>query len=225
MPVESSALQHPVVVSPPSPAPPAISIVGPAIEASYPFGTVVNFSASFSDDGGTHTAVWSFEGQSVAGTVDESTGAVTGTWNFSTPGYHFVTLTIMDQSGNSVSVTTVVVVFDRGDGFIDADGRFNSPAGALVANPQAAGRVDFACSIRYRRDDLVPTGSTSFKFNAGNMDFAASSCDWFMVGDGRAMYRGTGTINGAGSYRFLVSGVDGGDFSPWSWKIRLRSRT
>ena len=216
-------VQDQQVTPPPSPDPPAISIVGPAIESSYPFGTTVNFSGSFSDDGGTHTAVWTIDGQTVAGVVNESTGTVTGAWSPIMPGYFYVSLTITDQAGNSVTASTVVVIFDRGDGFMNGQGRFNSPAGALVANPQATGRVDFTFDTRYRKDDLVPTGTTSFSFNAGNMNFASSGQGWFVVGPARGMYRGTGTINGAGAYKFLLSGVDGDDIGAGVVdKVRLK---
>ena len=207
------ALKQPVVVTPSSPAVPAISIAGPAFESSYPCGTSVSFGAAFTDDGGTHTAVWTIDGNTIAGTVDESTGTVTGNWTFTMPGYFFVTLTITDQAGNSVTVTTVVVIFDRGDGFVNGHGKIDSPAGALVADPQAAGRMDFVFDARYRKNDLIPTGSTSFKFTAGNLDFESVSCDWFVVGPARGAYRGTGTINGAGNYSFLLSVVDGDDIA------------
>jgi flagellar hook capping protein FlgD len=159
----------------------------------------------------------------INGTVDEQAGTVGGVWTPSMPGYYIVTLTITDQSGNSVSVTTAVVVFDRGDGFMNGNGKFDSPAGAWVADPQASGRVDFTFDTRYRKDDLIPTGSTSFQFKTSGMDFESTSADWFIVGFARGMYRGTGTINGIGSYRFLLSGVDGDDLSPVAVdKIRLK---
>jgi flagellar hook capping protein FlgD/PKD domain-containing protein len=205
---------------------PVGGLIGPAFETSYPFGTTINLSGSFSDNGGTHTATWSFgNGETLAGVVDESTGTVTGSWQPTTPGYYFVTLTITDQAGNSVSLTTVVVVFDRGDGFLNGKGKFNSPAGAFVANPSLSGRVDFDFDTRYRQNDLAPSGTSSFKFAMNGMDFESASVDqdWFMVGFARGMYRGNGTINGTGNYKFLVSGLDGDDLTPIAVdKIRLK---
>jgi flagellar hook capping protein FlgD len=205
------------------PQAPVASSIGPAFETSYPFGSTINLSGSFSDNGGTHTVTWTIDGNVIPGTVDESNGTVGGVWTPSVPGYYIVTLTITDQYGNSVSATTAVVVFDRGDGFINGNGRFNSPAGAFVANPQLNGRVDFLFDTRYRKDDMVPTGSTSFQFKMNNMDFESTSQDWFMVGFARGMYRGNGTINGTGNYRYLLSVVDGDDLTPVAVdKIRLK---
>ena len=215
-------LKSPVFVLPDNQAPAALSI-GPAFETSYPFGSTINFSAAYSDNGGTHTATWTIDGNVIAGTVNEANGTVSGVWTPSMPGYYIVTLTITDQAGNSVSATTVVVVFDRGDGFVNGNGKFNSPAGSWVADPQASGRVDFTFDTRYRKDDLIPTGTTSFQFKTNNMDFESTNADWFMVGFARGMYRGTGTINGMGNYKFLLSVVDGDDLSPVVVdKVRLK---
>jgi len=211
------------LLGPPDTQAPLATSVGPAFETSYPFGSTINFSGSFSDNGGTHTATWTVDGNVIPGAVNDSAGTVSGVWTPSMPGYYIVTLTITDAAGNSVSVTTAVVVFDRGDGFINGNGRFNSPAGAFVANPQLNGRVDFLFDSRYRKDDMVPTGSTSIQFKTNNMDFESTSQDWFMVGYARGMYRGSGTINGIGNYKFLLSVVDGDDLTPVAVdKIRLK---
>src|SRR5262245_25936585 len=147
-------VKTPGFTMPPDTQAPAATSVGPAFETSYPFGSTINLSGSFTDNGGTHTATWTIDGNVIAGPVDEANGTVSGIWTPSMPGYYIVTLTITDQAGNSVSATTAVVVFDRGDGFINGNGKFTSPAGAFVANPQLSGRVDFTFDTRYRKDDL-----------------------------------------------------------------------
>ena len=202
------------LLGPPDTQAPLATSIGPAFETSYPFGSTINLSGSFSDNGGTHTATWTIDGNVIPGAVNDSAGTVSGVWTPTMPGYYIVTLTITDAAGNSVSLTTVVVVFDRGDGFINGNGRFNSPAGAFVADPSLSGRTDFLFDTRYRKDDLIPTGSTSIQFKMNNMDFESTNADWFMVGFARGMYRGNGTINGTGNYKFLLSVVDGDDYSP-----------
>jgi hypothetical protein len=213
------------LLGPPDTQAPMATSVGPAFETSYPFGSTINFSGSFSDNGGTHTATWTIDGNVIPGAVNDSAGTVSGVWTPTVPGYYIVTLTITDAAGNSVSLTTVVVVFDRGDGFLNGRGKFNSPAGAFVANPSLSGRVDFDFDTRYRQNDMAPSGTSSFKFAMNGMDFESTSVDqdWFMVGFARGMYRGNGTINGTGNYKFLVSGVDGDDLTPVAVdKIRLK---
>jgi PKD repeat protein len=197
---------------------PVVTITGPASGSSFPVDTPVDFAGTFTDEAGdTHVAQWTFNSITAAGAVAEPSGTVSGAWTFTAPGIYYVTLTVTDHAGHSVAATTVngldamIVVFDRGYGFVDGRGKLDSPAGAFAANPQLTGRMDFDFDARYRKDDLVPTGSTSFKFSAGNLDFQSTAYDWFDVNGVRGLYRGTGTINGAGSYAFLVSAVDGDD--------------
>jgi len=52
-------------------------------------------------------------------------------------------------------------------------------------------------------------GQTQFQFKVGNLNFHSSSYDWLVVAGAKAMFKGTGTINGAGNYGFMVSAVDG----------------
>ena len=46
-------------------------------------------------------------------------------------------------------------------------------------------------------------------FGAGDFAFAAAAYDWLVVDGPRATLAGSGTVNGTGSYDFLVSLVDG----------------
>ena len=212
-------LKQPAVVVPGDETAPAVAITAPASGASFPVDTPVSFSGSFTDESGaTHTAQWTFETISAQGVVTEAGGTVSGAWTFGLPGIYHVRLAVTDQAGNVGAASTVggadayIVIFDRGDGFVDGNGRFQSPAGALVSDPQAGGRVDFTFDARYRKDDVVPTGSTQFKFTAGSFEFQSTGVyDWFVCFGARALYRGTGTVNGAAGYAFLISAVDGDD--------------
>ena len=44
---------------------------------------------------------------------------------------------------------------------------------------------------------------------ATGLDFRSTSYDWLLILDSRAVYHGTGTLNGAGSYGFTMSMTDG----------------
>jgi hypothetical protein len=46
-------------------------------------------------------------------------------------------------------------------------------------------------------------------FKVADLDFASTSFDWLVVAGSKAMFKGTGTMNGAGQYRFMVSAIDG----------------
>ncbi len=206
----------PGLIVPPDTQFPVVTINGPASEASFPTDSVVRFIGSFTDNAGdTHTAQWTFNAITVPGLVTESRDSVSGAYSFSTPGIYYVTLTVTDAAGNAASASTVngqpavIVIYDRGYGFIDGSGKYNSPAGAYTAKPSISGRMDFTFDTRYRKEDAFPSGTTSFKMNAANLDFEGASCDWFNCSAGRGLYKGTGTLNGAAGYKFLVSVVDG----------------
>jgi len=56
----------------------------------------------------------------------------------------------------------------------------------------------------------VPDGTTGFQFLNGNLHFQSTSYEWLVVSGGKkAQYKGTGTINGSGNFRFMVTVVDG----------------
>ncbi len=55
----------------------------------------------------------------------------------------------------------------------------------------------------------LPTGNTEFQFKAGNLNFHSDSYEWLVVAGHKAMYKGVGTINGAGNYGFMLSAIDG----------------
>ena len=55
----------------------------------------------------------------------------------------------------------------------------------------------------------MPTGETEFQFRAGNLNFKSTSYEWLTVAGARAQYKGQGTINGSGNYRFMLSAIDG----------------
>ena len=71
----------PVVIEPSSQAP-VVTITGPVSGITVPIDTPVQFTGTFTDDAGTHTALWRFDADSVAGTVVESGGTVSATWSF-----------------------------------------------------------------------------------------------------------------------------------------------
>jgi PKD repeat protein len=180
-----------------------------------PVGAAVVTSAPFSDQGtlDTHTAVWDWgDGTTSAGTVNEAGGAglAAGSHAYSDAGVYTVTLTVTDKDGASTqSIFQYVVVYDTEAGYVTGGGWIDSPAGAYALDPTASGRAQFGFISRYKKGANVPTGNTEFQFRAGNLNFSASNYDWLVVGGHKAKYKGTGTINGEGSYGFMLSVVDG----------------
>jgi hypothetical protein len=124
-------------------------------------------------------------------------------------------LTVSSTSGQTATtdqidgMSAMIVVYDPNGSFVTGGGWIQSPAGAYVANPTMAGKANFGFVSKYQKGANVPTGNTEFQFKTGDLNFHSTSYDWLVVAGAKAMYKGTGKINGAGSYGFLISAIDG----------------
>jgi hypothetical protein len=207
-------------------APAVGSITAP--QAPVQINTAVSASASFTDPGilDTHTALWNWgDGSTSAGTVTESngSGSVTGSHTYSTDGVYTVSLTVTDNDGAAgTSVFQYVVAYNPSAGFVTGGGWITSPAGAVVANPALTGKANFGFNAKYKSGATVPTGQTLFQFPAGNLSFQSTSYDWLVITTNQAQYQGSGTINGAGNYGFLVTALDnGGGSTPDDFRLQI----
>jgi hypothetical protein len=115
----------------------------------------------------------------------------------------------MIKSMGKASVQQYIVVYDPNAGFVTGGGWINSPPGAYYANPALTGKANFGFVSKYEKGANVPTGDTEFDFNVANINFHSTSYDWLVVsGTAKAQYKGTGTINGAGNYGFMLTAID-----------------
>jgi hypothetical protein len=62
---------------------------------------------------------------------------------------------------------------------------------------------------KYQKGQQKPDGNTELQFQAAGMNFKSQSYEWLDVAGTRAQYKGVGTIDGAGSYGFLLTAIDG----------------
>jgi hypothetical protein len=140
-------------------------------------------------------------------------------------GIYTATLTVTDNNGVSGTDTAMVVVYDPSAGFVTGGGWINSPAGAYAANPSLTGKATFGFVSRYQKGAEVPTGQTEFQFQIANLNFHSDSYDWMVVAGAKAQYKGTGTINGVGAYRFMLTAIDGdllaGGKGPDKFRMRI----
>jgi uncharacterized repeat protein (TIGR01451 family) len=208
-----ASCQQQVTVTNPAPA---VTITGPPTGSVYAVNTPVNFTGTFTDNaGGTHTATWSFDTITQTGAVNEMTGAVSAAYTFTTAGVYQVTLTVNDGCGGTGTADTIdglsalVVIYDPSAGWVTGGGWINSPAGAYVPNPSLAGKANFGFVSKYQNGASVPTGNTEFHFKAGDLKFKSTSYEWMVIAGHKAQYKGFGTINGSGNYRFILTAIDG----------------
>jgi hypothetical protein len=126
-----------------------------------------------------------------------------------------VKLIVNDGCGGSGETTTVsgvdalVVIYDPSAGFVTGGGWFNSPIGAYAYDPLLMGKANFGFVSKYRKGATTPTGETEFNFKVANLNFHSTNYDWLVISGARAQYKGTGVINGTGSYGFMLTAVDG----------------
>ncbi len=105
-------------------------------------------------------------------------------------------------------------------GFVSGGGWIDSPAGAYVAEPTLAGRANFGFISKYKKGASVPDGQTEFLFQTADLDFHSNGYDWLKVNQGgtNAQYKGSGTINGEGDYKFMLWA---GDNDPDTFRIKI----
>ncbi|HET7499079.1 MAG TPA: HYR domain-containing protein [Candidatus Eisenbacteria bacterium] len=197
-------------------ATPVAEITAPSSGLVVPVNTPVSLTGTFTDDAGDlHTASWTCDALACPASVNEDSRTASGSMTFATAGVYRIKLVVTDQCGGSSTAVTVggldamVVVYDPSAGFVTGGGWIQSPAGSYVPDPSLAGKANFGFVSKYKKGTTVPTGETEFQFKAGNVDFHSSSYDWLVISGARAQFKGTGTINGAGTFGFLLSAVDG----------------
>jgi len=125
-----------------------------------------------------------------------------------------------DAAGNTgLEECIFLVVYDATAGFVTGGGWIMSPEGAYTADPLLTGKANFGFIARYKKGANVPIGNTEFQFNAGDLNFHSSSYDWLVVtGSNFARFKGTGTINGSGEYKFMLWAGDG---EPDTFRIKI----
>ena len=133
-------------------------------------------------------------------------GTVTGAHSYAEAGIYTIALTVTDNNGESDTTTyQYVVVYDPSGGFVTGGGWFESPPEAYTADPTLTGRANFGFVSKYKKGATLPTGTTEFQFKVANLTFHSDSYEWLVVtGSNYAKFKGVGTINGDGFYKFQI---------------------
>ena len=107
------------------------------------------------------------------------------------------------------------IVFDPYGAYLTGAGKIASPGGALSGNPAVAGIGEFGFEFKYRKGSSVPLGSTEFTLKSSQpqsqirFTFDSTSYDSVLISGANAQFSGSGKINGAGDYSFVVIMKDG----------------
>jgi probable HAF family extracellular repeat protein len=178
--------------------------------------TTVVASTSFFDPGtlDVHTMLIAWgDGSTTSTDIPSGTSmpaTVSGSHAYTAAGVYTVTLTVTDGTGETgQSIYQYVVVYDPGAGFVTGGGWIESPAGAYAAAPALVGKAAFGFVSKYRKGTSTPDGQTQFQFHAAAMSFHSTVYEWLVIAGPKAQFKGSGTINGAGDYGFLLTVTDG----------------
>lgn len=114
----------------------------------------------------------------------------------------------------------MLVVYDPEGGFVTGGGWIWSEPGACKTDDTLAGKATFGFVSKYKKGANIPTGQTEFQFKAADLNFHSTSYDWLVVNQAgtRAQFKGWGTINGAGDYRFMLWAGEG---EPDTFRIKI----
>ena len=172
-------------------------------------GTPTELIATFT--GPTETTATINWGDGTTVTASSSNGTVTGSHTYAEVGVYTVVVTLATtctcDSSDPVEFQ-YAVVYDPSAGFVTGGGWIDSPAGASTQYPDAVGKASFGFVSKYKKGQSTPTGNTEFQFKAGDLNFHSDTYDWLVIAGAKAKYKGTGTINGAGNFGFMLSAVD-----------------
>lgn len=200
--------------------PPQVSVTGPAPWSVYRVGTPVDLQASFVDPGtnDTHTCKVTWD-DGTTESYQPSGDACDRGHTFTHAGMYTIKATVTDDDGGTGGGEVLVIVYDPDAGFITAGAQFDSPLGALTADPATAGKGSFVFNPQYRPSDEGPVpggGKVRFKLDGTTtgtgLDFEATSLEWLVVTpDSKAAVKGTGAVAGQSGYGFVLYGYDDPD--------------
>ena len=192
-------------------APVVTSVTGPTVPLAI--GIPATVTAQFTDtglQGHTCTFTWDDGSQS---SVSVAAGVTTcsDTHTYTGASVNTISVTVADDctAASDPGVFQFVVVYDPNAGFVTGGGFIYSPPGAYAADASLVGKANFGFVSKYLKGAKVPTGSTEFQFQVASFNFHSDVYQWLVISGPLAQYKGTGTVNGAGNYGFILTATDG----------------
>jgi hypothetical protein len=201
----------------------------PDSDTIAPVNTDAHLKVCLTDTSGNTVMGMTVTLESSSGLTLSSTHGVTGadgcyafTAKSTVAGFSYtITATVSPLLGAALTDTWTLVIYDPSGGFVTGGGWIDSPLGAYAADLTLEGKATFGFVSKYQKGATVPTGNTEFIFHVAGFKFKSTSYDWLVVAGTRAQYKGTGTINGAGDYGFMLTAIDGGTKGSDIFRIKI----
>jgi len=209
---------------------PGTHAVGPIgvpdkVAVGVPFDSTVSFAGA--DTAAKHNVIWSWGDDSgeQAGFVHESKGAgrAIGSYTYKTPGLYTITARVTDLAGKSATVTRNVVAYEEAGATARGSGSFLSRYGAGGTARSAGGvaRFDFIAPSMVGTGAKAAAAKGELQFSVGTLNFRSRTLAPLTVQGGRGQFEGSGTLNGAGDYRFELATTAGGTGQPSRFALKI----
>ena len=101
-----------------------------------------------------------------------------------------------------------VVIYNPAAGFVTGGGWIDSPEGAYPDNSLITGKANLGFNIRYPEGESIPSGQIQFNFKEADLKLHSTGYEWLVINGAKAIFKGEGTINGEGVYKFQVTVID-----------------
>ncbi|MFF6785306.1 family 43 glycosylhydrolase [Streptomyces sp. NPDC012510] len=201
-------------------APKITSATGP--KSPVAAGKSTSVSAKVTDPGArdTHTCKVDWKDGTKPTTGKVSAGACKAAHTYRKAGIFRPVITVTDDDRASASSTLPeLIVYDRAAGGATGKGSFTSPAKSFPAGPKLTGTTGFSFTAKYGKNATKPSGKAALDFAKAKLKFRSTGSDWLVVTGSKAVYQGSGTVNGKTGYAFRITATDGPDtFKIKVWK-------
>lgn len=183
-------------------------------------GASLNVSVGFADEDlvGTRGITWSWGDGSgeQAGKVSESGGAgnASASHTYAAPGIYALRATVVNAAGSSAAVSRKVIVYEPSGGVVAGSGSFVSPEGAIRTAPERAARAFFSFFVPLNMRAQVAGTRAQLHFDVPGLSLRSASLKPVALKGTEGQFEGSGTVNGAGDYKFTLSTVAGAATGP-----------
>jgi probable HAF family extracellular repeat protein len=195
--------------------------VGPVAAADLvKVGAPLNASVSFADEDlvGTRGVTWSWGDGSgnQAGKVSESKGVgnASASHSYAAPGIYSVQATVVNAAGKSAAVSRKIIAYEPSGGVVGGSGVFISPHGAARSAPNRPGKASFSFIAPLNMGAQATGARAQLHFDVAGLSFRSNKLRPMAMKGVRGQFEGSGTVNGAGDYKFSLNTTVGAATGP-----------